>query len=340
MGITVASDGDVYMTDNSMQGSGYNKVRKAWLMTSYPTYEPTYAVDSVQSIAGTGVGGNSADGTDATSALINNPYSLVMDSTDSVVYFVDQGNNQVRKISDGVIETVAGNVNGYSGYSGDGGDATSAYLNEPAGLAIDSDDNLYVSESSNHVIRKIDTSTGIITTIAGDGSTTLSISDPYYATSTSLHTPQGLAFSGGYLYVADAHHHQIRKIKVANGIISKVAGTGVASFSGDNGDATSATLRYPSAVAIDTSGKETFLQIKQVDTNLTILGNIYVADAFNYCIRKIDSTGKITTLAGQGGVYGYTGDGGFATSATLGGPNSIAIDASGINNVVHLQAYK
>ena len=212
-----------------------------------------------------------------------------------------------RKLSGtGTMSSVAGT--GVAGYSGDGGLATLARLNITAGVAVDASGNIYVSDSWFSVIRMVTKSTGIITTIAGTVYNHGYAGDGGLATSASLYGPQGLALdTSGNIYVADARNNRIRKITKSTGIITTVAGTGTAGYSGNGGPAIAATLRYPIGVAVDS------------------LGNIFVADFFNYAIRKITkSTGIITTVAGTG-LKGYSGDEGHATLASLGRPVDVAI---------------
>lgn len=158
-------------------------------------------------------------------------------------------------------------------------------------------------------IRKID-SAGIITTIAGDGTSGYN-GDGFAATSAELNHPDGFAVDGrGNLYIADSLNHRVRRVDAASGLITTVAGTGTAGYGGDNGAATSAMLNFPRAVAIDGSG------------------TLYIADTSNNRIRKVTSTGIISTLAGTG-VSGFSGDGGLAKDAELSGPWSIALDTTG-----------
>lgn len=194
---------------------------------------------------------------------------------------------------------------------GDGGPATSAKLHEPAGLALDSTGNLYIADDRQRVIRRVDAATGVITTIAGTGGSG-SGGDGGPARNAAFAFPSGIAFDGSNnLYIADTLNHRIRIITASNGVINTVAGT-TAGFAGDNGPATSAQLDRPLGVAVDRAG------------------NVFIADTQNSAIREVTAAdGKINTVAGQGGVAGYSGDGGSATSAKLQYPIGIAVDASG-----------
>ena len=195
-----------------------------------------------------------------------------------------------------------------SGFSGDSGKATSASLNTPLGVVVDTSGNIYISDSLNYRIRKVTISTGIITTIAGTGFSSYS-GDNGQATSANLY-PYGIALdSSANVYMADVLNQRIRKITVSTGIITTVAGTGLAGYSSDNAAATSSTIYSPQGVAVDTSG------------------NIYIADTNNDRIRKVTS-GIITTVAGNGG-YLYNGDNKQATSATLNNPTGVDVDTSG-----------
>ena len=207
------------------------------------------------------------------------------------------------------ITTYAGN--GIAGYAGDGGPATSAQLKPPEDVDVDSSGNIYIADTQNQRIRKVDAATGIIQTVAGTGSAGYN-GDGGPATSAQLKAPSGVAIdSSGNIYIADTQNFRIRKVDAATGIIQTVAGTGVAGYSGDGGPATSAQIKNPAVVAVDASG------------------NIYIADTLNHRIRKVDAaTGIIQTVAGTG-VAGYSGDGGPATSAQIKNPAVVAVDASG-----------
>jgi trimeric autotransporter adhesin len=261
-------------------------------------------------VAGTGSYGYSGDGGLATSADFSSPDDIAIDASGNI-YIADAANNRIRLVtkSTGIISTVAGT--GSSGYSGDGGIATSAALNYPRGVTIDASGNIYIADTYNHRIRMVTKSTGIISTVAGNGSYGYS-GDGGLATSALLYNPRGVAIdASGNIYIADTFNHRIRMVMLSTGIISTVAGTGSYGYSGDGGIATSAKLYYPYGVAMDASG------------------NIYIADTFNHRIRMVTkSTGIISTVAGTGS-YGYSGDGGIATSAKLTHPQGFAIDASG-----------
>ena len=204
----------------------------------------------VSTLAGTGTAGNTGDGSPALSAEVM-PTGTAVDSSGDL-YVVSY--NEVREISasTGLITRVAGT--GTAGYSGDGGLATSAKLSGPTGLAFDSSNNLYIADEGNERIREVHTSTGIISTIAGNGTTGYS-GDGGLATSAEFDDPSEIAFDGsGDLYIADALNHVVREINHSTGDISTVAGNGTSGDSGDGGPSTSAELKEPYSLAVDSAG--------------------------------------------------------------------------------------
>lgn len=241
---------------------------------------------------------------------------MTVDSAGNV-FIADGALNQVRKVaaSGGTISVVAGN--GSSGYSGDGGLATSAKLNGPVDVAVDSSGNIYIADSDNGAVREVLASTGYIYTVAGAGSACLNstdyVGDGCPATDASLRLPEGVTVdSSGNLFIADYGDDVVREVSASSGIINIVAGNLYApnGYTGDGGAATSAELNNPYRVAVDSSG------------------NIYISDNSNNVIRKVTySTGYISTLAGDG-TSGFSGDGGAATSAELHYPVGVALDSS------------
>ena len=200
----------------------------------------------------TGNGGYSGDNGPATNAELNLPYAVAVDGGGNL-YIADTNNNRVRKVSvaSGIITTVAGN--GTAGYSGDNGPATSAELNSPQGLAVDAAGNLYILDTKNNRIRKVAAVSGMITTVAGNGTAGYT-GDGGPATSAEVNAPQGLAIdAAGDLYLTDTVDNVVRMVNRA-GIITTVAGNGTAGGSGDNGPALDAELQYPTGVAIDSAG--------------------------------------------------------------------------------------
>ena len=260
----------------------------------------------ITAVAGNGTWGFSGDNGPATSAQLSlapGPGSSVAVDSAGSLYIADWGNNRIREVSGGVITTVAGN--GTQGSSGDNGPATSAELNGPAAIAVDSAGNLYIADTGNHRVRKV--SNGVIATVAGNGTQGFS-GDNGPATNAQLYYPEGVAVdSAGNLYIADAYNNRIRK--VSNGVITTVAGNGAFGISGDDGPATSGQLYEPSGVAVDSAG------------------NLYIADTQDNRIRKV-SNGVITTIAGDG-VPGFSGDNGPATGANLAFPSGVAVDSAG-----------
>jgi sugar lactone lactonase YvrE len=261
-------------------------------------------------IIGSGVGGYSGDGGFAILAETEDIEDIRLDASGNI-YFSDEGNNVIRKVNSvGIINTIIGN--GTGGYSGDGGQATAAELSSPYGLALDASGNIYIADYNNNRVRKVIMSTGIINTIAGNG-TAGHTGDGGQATAAELDNPIYLAFDGsGNLYFSDMGSNEVRKITTA-GIISTFAGNGIQGFSGDGGQATAAELNLPANLAFDASG------------------NLYIDDYANNAIRKvIVSTGIISTVAGEGPTHGgYNSDGIQATAAELNYPDGVAIDGSG-----------
>jgi hypothetical protein len=261
----------------------------------------------LKTIAGTGASGDTGDGGPATAAEINSPDGIAFDSKGDL-YITDIVDSVVRKVdTNGNITTFAGT--GTKGFSGDGGPATAAELNQPFSVTVDASDNVYIQDTGNDVIRKVDAA-GVITTFAGTPGTSGHAGDGGPATSATFNQNQGARFdSAGNLYVPQCGDASVRKIDT-EGNISTVAGNFMGGFSGDGGPATSAQLQCPSAVAIDSAG------------------NLYIADYFNNRIRKVDTTGIITTIAGDGN-GAFSGDGGPATAAEINLPNDLSFDTSG-----------
>ncbi|MBS1525535.1 MAG: T9SS type A sorting domain-containing protein [Bacteroidetes bacterium] len=221
----------------------------------------------------------------------------------------------------GIITTICGQDT--AGYCGDGGPASDACLNASEFLRLDSVGNIYIGDCGNSRIRKIDKATGIIISIAGDGSRDYN-GDNIPATNAHLDVPEGICNDIlGNIYIADSYNNRIRKITVSTGIITSVAGSGPTAFfggySGDGGPATDAQLSGPVGLSVDRSG------------------NIYIGDYANNVVRRVDAaTGTITTFAGKqttsmytGGFVGYSGDGGPATNAVLSGPIQVFCDSIG-----------
>jgi uncharacterized repeat protein (TIGR01451 family) len=260
---------------------------------------------TITTAVGNGIANYSGDGGPATLATLNQPDDIAFDSKGNY-YVADAGNCMVRKVAagTGIISTYAGGST-LGGYSGDGGPATLATLFYPSGIAFDSQDNLYIADFYNQVIREVYASTGIIQTIIGNGAAGYT-GDGGPASSAEMFFPDGIRYDGlGNLYITDGGNNVIRKVNLASGIITTVAGNGIAGYTGDGGPATLASLNssgggYPSGMpCIDPSG------------------NLLFCDSYNYVFRKVSpTTGIINTFAGAGAV-GYTGDGGPASLATF-----------------------
>jgi sugar lactone lactonase YvrE len=264
------------------------------------------------------------------------------------VYIVDTDNNRIRRVdTQGVITTIGGT--GAAGYSGDGGPATQARFNTPHGIASDRAGNVYVADPPNQRIRRIDATTGIVTTVAGTGSGGFS-GDGGPATSARLNYPKGAEIApDGSLYIADNNNHRVRRVDLRTGVITTVAGTGTAGFSGDGGPATAARLNEPRNIALDSAGRLYIVdqnngRIRRVDADGRIStfaagfsmprdvavdggGNVYVADETANRIRRVDPAGTVHDFAGTGSA-GLSGDGGPADTARIKGPRGVAYDAA------------
>jgi uncharacterized protein (TIGR03437 family) len=296
--VAIDSKGNMYITDQVN-----NVIRMVAKSNGY-----------ISTVAGRNVAGYGGDGGPATSAVINNPDSIVVDSKGNF-YFSDTLNHIVRvvNVSTNVTNTYAGSIDQGKGFSGDGGAATAAALDTPSGIAFDSSGNMYIADSGNQRIREVIAATGVINTIAGDGQQGyLPVGGP--ALGEHLNGPQQIAVaSNGDIYFADSFNNRI--LKVSGGVVTLIAGspTAQSGYSGDEGLATNALLNNPSGVAIDTGG------------------NLYICDTFNDVIRVVTPDGKIHTIAGStnGPTPGYSGDGGPALSALFNEPVSLVVDSAG-----------
>ncbi|MEU5048201.1 NHL repeat-containing protein [Streptomyces sp. NPDC021096] len=273
--------------------------------TPAPAIEP-----SISTVAGTGSAGYSGDGQSATKAGLHDPSGLAMDTSGNL-YIADPLNNRVRKVDarTQTITTVAGNGNG--GFSGDEGPATKAGINAPRDVAVDSDGNLYIADTLNHRIRKVDARTQTITTVAGDGDVFFS-GDGGPATKASISGPYGVAVdSGGNLYIADTDNNRVRKVDAGSQTIRTVAGDGDVFFSGDEGPATKASINSPHSVAVDSDG------------------HLYIADTDHNRVRRVDAHSQVITTVAGNGTGEFSGDGGPAIKAGINGPYAVTVDPSG-----------
>jgi len=268
------------------------------------------AAGMITTIAGTGIAGFSGDGGPATAATLNGNWGIAIDNIDGVstIYIGDAGNYRVRKISAGIITTIAGD--GSTTYGGNGGPATGAQIGaDIIGIALDAGDNVYICEGLADHIRKINT-TGIIANFAGIGTYGYG-GDGGPATAAEFTVPYDIAFDGlGNAYFGEAHGARVRKIDT-EGIITTIAGNGATGYTGDNGPATVAELSAAVySLAVD------------------VCGNVFLSDYGNNRIRVVNTMGIISTVAGTG-VAGFSGDGGPVTAAELYYPAGMAMDAHG-----------
>lgn len=264
---------------------------------------------TIETFAGTGEQGYEGDGGNATEAQLNNPFGVVR-GPDGCIYFCDTINHVIRKVDEnGIIRTVAGN--GTQGFSGDGGIATDAQLNEPYEIRFDKDDNMFFVEMRNHIVRRVDSNTGIISTVAGTGEAGFS-GDGGKATNATMQQPHSIQFGhNGDLYICDIGNHRIRKIDLKTGIITTFAGTGERKPTPDGASINGTPLNGPRAIDFDNDG------------------NMWLALREGNAVYKIDmQTNTIHHIAGTG-TKGFTGNGGPAKEATLSGPKGISIGPDG-----------
>ncbi len=313
--------------------------------------------------------GYSGDGGPATDAELFAPYGVAVDASGNL-FISDEGSSVIRMVdhSTGNISTYAGIAAG-NGYSGDGGAATAAELNVPTGISIDASGNLFIADASNNVIRKVDHTNGIISTVGGNNVSGYT-GNGGPATAAELNSPTDVKFNlAGDMFIAEFSNQVIRKVDYTTNNISTVAGINTSGYSGDGGPATAAELNCPEGVAIDNSGNifisehnnNVIRRVDNVTGNISTyagnqisgysgdggpaanaeisrpvgittdrLGNIFFSDQNNVVIRKVDNAGKISTIAGNNAFgFGYSGDGGPATAAELKGADGIALDAMG-----------
>ena len=264
---------------------------------------------TITTVAGTGAQGYAGDGSPATQALLNNPFDLAFDPAGNLC-FADTYNHCIRRIDarSGVITTIAGT--GEQGFSGDGGPATRARMNQPYGMVIDRNCNIYVADRLNGRVRRIDGATGVITTLAGDGSGKYG-GDGGPSTQSGMAEPNGLALDREHrrLFITDVADHRVRVIDLVTGVISTFAGTGNAAHAGDGGPAVSADILGARAVALAPDD------------------SLYIMERQGSSVRRVRN-GIIETVAGTG-ARGYAGDDHDARQAVFNAPKEMAVDPTG-----------
>ena len=337
---------------------------------------------TITTVAGKSPPGYSGDGGQARDAQMNEPRMLTFDGA-GTMYIVDTFNQVVRRVgTDGIITTVAGHSSGYvprddadckPNFSGEGAPATQATLSCPHAAAVAADGDLFIADSANDVIRRVDHSTQIITTVVGQAGHNGDTGDGGPAAQARIDGPKGIIFDRNWnLIIADSGNDKIRRVDVSTGIITTIAGTGVTGESGDGGPATEAKLTEPRTMALGADGSILFTEprvnrIRRVDANGIIstfagtgkagfsgdggpatraqlnfnrgvgvdgAGTVWIADSLNQRIRKVDANGIITTVAGNGkscyaSPTNNCGDGGAASAAGFATPRALEFDEFG-----------
>jgi sugar lactone lactonase YvrE len=303
-GVAVDSRGNMFFADRVTQ-----RIRRVDGVTG-----------TITTIAGDGSLGFGGTTTLAVDSAVNDPAAVALDSAGNV-YFADRGNQRIRRIdaASGAITTVAGS--GKTGFAGDNGPAVNADIDLKGSfnrveIAFDAAGNLYFTDTGNNRIRRVDSVTKNITTVAGNGQEGFS-GDSGPALSAALHEPAGLAIDGGgNIFIADALNHRVRRVDAASKVITTWAGSGPAGlgqgdFGGDDQLATAARLNVPLGLAFDAAG------------------NLFIADAVNSRVRRVNGTTLIITTVAGTGVSGFSGDGGKAVDARFNVPSGLAVDAAG-----------
>jgi hypothetical protein len=354
-------------------------VASAGLMAVLPVGAET---GTITTVAGKSPPGYAGDGGQARDAQMNEPRMLTFDGA-GTMYIVDTFNQVVRRVgTDGIITTVAGHTSGYvprndadckANFSGEGAPATQATLSCPHAAAVAANGDLFIADSANHVIRRVDHSTQIITTLVGQGGHNGDSGDGGPAAQARIDGPKGIIFDRNWnLIIADSGNDKIRRVDVSTGIITTIAGTGVTGESGDGGPATQAKLTEPRTMALAADGSILFTEprvnrIRRIDPNGIIstfagtgkagfsgdggpatraqlnfnrgvgvdgAGIVWIADSLNQRIRKVDANGIITTVAGNGkscyaSANNNCGDGGPASAAGFATPRALEFDEFG-----------
>ncbi|MFZ0821728.1 MAG: choice-of-anchor D domain-containing protein [Candidatus Acidiferrales bacterium] len=302
-GVYVDSSQDIFIAD-----TGNSFVRVVAALTG-----------DIHLYAGNGTLGFSGDSATATNASLNIPGGVAADGAGNI-YVADTANNVIRQVvvGTGLIQTVAGRGGAACNFSGNGGSATNALLCAPSGVFVDGSGDIFIADTSNHVVREVVFSTGNIVTVAGIGTPGFS-GDGGFAIQAQLHSPGSVFVDGaGNIFIADTGNHCIREVPATGpnaNKIATVAGVGtIPGYSGDTGLATAAHLTFPGSVYLDG------------------FGNIFIADTGNNVIREVTGGvgGNISTIAGDHAlVPGYSGDNGPPTAAQLNGPKGVLVDPSG-----------
>ena len=359
--------------------AGFGIVALAGLLSAPPAGADAGIITTV---AGKSPPGYSGDGGQARDAQMNEPRMLTFDGA-GTMYIVDTFNQVVRRVGrDGVITTIAGHSSGYvprddadckPNFSGEGGPATAATLSCPHAAAVAANGDLFIADSANHVIRKVDHPTHVITTIVGQGGKQGDDGDGGPARQAHITGPKGIIFDHSWnLIIADSGNAKIRRVDVNTGVITTIAGTGKTGETGDGGPATQADLNEPRTMALAPDGSIVFTEprvnkVRRIDPNGIIStvagtgkagfsgdggpaaraelnfnrgvgvdgsGTVWIADSLNQRIRKVDANGIITTVAGRGkpcyaSANNNCGDGGPATDAGFATPRALEFDEVG-----------
>lgn len=301
----VGPDGSLYITDTFN-----NVVRRV---------DPDGVIST---FAGTGEPAFGGDGGPATEAQLHWPHDVTVDDAGNV-YIADSNNQRIRVVNtEGVISTIAGNGDG--GYNGDDIPAVEASMRFPKSVAIFGG-GLFFADSLNSRIRRVDLTSGIITTVAGSGERGFG-GDGGPALEALFDIPQRIAIDdAGNLYIADTRNNRVRFVDMATGLITTVVGTGEDGYGGDNGPAVDAMISTPRGIAL--GGQN----------------NLYIADSGNNCVRRVNlGNGQVYTVVGTG-EPGYAGDGGRSAEALVDGPRGLSVNPDGSlvvadtkNNVIRL----